>query len=529
MIRKIFFLCSLLLVAVSPLKAQDDPKAAGAAIDTIVRVFSEAEIVDRFVADIYKKFEKDTKKGPILAARIAKAYYNYVMVPGNPTPQYHRRDVPKALEYLNKAIALDPKYAQSYLVASDIFYNEAKIDTALIWLDKGIAENPTDSSLYIESAKLLAFSDPDAAVQKLMVLKERDSTFQVDLQLGRLYYRLYDKHGKLPMAEMATAYGRVFDSADRSKMTLYDMSYYCMGLQFANDLGSERFVKLYDVTNYGMEIFPKDFAMKHFHLLGCLNTEKWDDGLKTMDVMKAMPDSVKKFQTDDYLWYASCLAGAKHYKEAISQFEYVLSMDDVEENRRNQAQVAINNTIGKQVDELVDMGDYEQAVAIIEPAVQKTRDNGNQNDNLVNKFGRLYLTWASELNGTEKQDAIKKAVKVYAEGAEHSDLNASMFLYQCIQNCEAFDSETDYKNSYGLPYASKMIALLATKNDIDNAERARLVRAYQYMMRYEYFNGFVFQKKKKSKGVALEYAYNVLELDPTDALAQRFISVLGGK
>ena len=174
MIRKIFFICSLMLMAVAPMQAQDDPKAAGAAIDTIIRVFSEYEIVDRFVADIYKKFEKDEKKGPVLAARIAKAYYNYVMQPGNPTPQFHRRDVPKAFEYRNKAIALDPKYAQSYLVASDIFYNEAKIDTALIWLDKGIAANPTDSSLYIESAKLLAFSDPDAAVQKLMVLRQRD-------------------------------------------------------------------------------------------------------------------------------------------------------------------------------------------------------------------------------------------------------------------------------------------------------------------------------------------------------------------
>jgi tetratricopeptide (TPR) repeat protein len=179
----------MLLLVLAPVNAQDDEKAAGAAIDTIIRVFSEYEIVDRFVADIYSKYEKDKVKAPILAARIAKAYYNYVMVPGNPTPQFHRRDVAKAFEYLDKAIAIDPKYPQSYLVASDIFYNEAKIDTALIWLDKGIEANPTDSSLYIESAKLLCFSNRDAAVQKLMVLKERDSTFQVDLQLGRLFYK----------------------------------------------------------------------------------------------------------------------------------------------------------------------------------------------------------------------------------------------------------------------------------------------------------------------------------------------------
>ena len=36
MVRKIFFLCSLVLLAVSPVKAQDDVKAAGAAIHQVL-------------------------------------------------------------------------------------------------------------------------------------------------------------------------------------------------------------------------------------------------------------------------------------------------------------------------------------------------------------------------------------------------------------------------------------------------------------------------------------------------------------
>ncbi len=523
MIRKIFFLCSLLLVAVSPLKAQDDPKAAGAAIDTIVRVFSEAEIVDRFVADIYKKFEKDTKKGPILAARIAKAYYNYVMVPGNPTPQYHRRDVPKALEYLNKAIALDPKYAQSYLVASDIFYNEAKIDTALIWLDKGIAENPTDSSLYIESAKLLAFSDPDAAIQKLMVLKERDSTFQVDLQLGRLYYKLYSDHGKLPMNEMASSYVKVYDSSDREKMSLGDLGALSLALQWANEMGNERFQKLYDVTKYGLGIYPKDFGLHRYFLLGCMNTERWDEGIKTGEAMFLMPDSVKKINGDDYVWYATCLAGAKRYSDAIANYEHVLNMEEATSTNKAQAENAIVRTINSQVKELSDMGDYDKAIAIVEPALQKSRDQGKQNDQLVLAYAKIYQSWATELNGEERLDAIRKMVKIYEEAVPYSELNASLFLYYCCQYAGAY-LDSDFKKELGLPYAKQLITLLGSKADLDNSERAFLTLAYRYMMLYEYLFNYAEKKIKSAKKTSLAYADKILDIDPTNADALNFIS-----
>ncbi|MCR5513484.1 MAG: hypothetical protein K6F43_07980 [Prevotella sp.] len=519
MIRKIIFLCSMLLLVVAPVKAQDDEKAAGAAIDTIIRVFSEYEIVDRFVADIYSKYEKDKVKAPILAARIAKAYYNYVMVPGNPTPQFHRRDVAKAFEYLDKAIAIDPKYPQSYLVASDIFYNEAKIDTALIWLDKGIEANPTDSSLYIESAKLLAFNDPEAAVNKLMVLKQRDSTFQVDLQLGRLYYKLYSDHGQLPMKELAETYGRVYDSADRQLLNLGDLGAFSLGLQWASELGDERFAKLYEVTSYGIDLFPKDFGLRKFMLVGCMNTKKWDEGIKTAEFMFAMPDSVKKIDADDYLYYATCLAGKKRYADAIAQYEHVLTMDDASATKKSQADRAIVSTVSTQVGELRQMGDYDQAIAIIEPMVQRNRDKDAQNDNLMIAYATIYTDWAAELNGQERLDAIRNAVKVFDEAATHSELNANMFLHRCCYYSMALDPEL--KQGLGMPYAQKLVTNLGSKRDLESGEKRYLLLGYEYMMRHEYFI-------KKNKKAAISWADKMLDVDPTNELALRFITALGG-
>ena len=514
MMRKILFLI-ISMVAVLPVKAQDDVKAAGAAIDSIIRIFPNYEIVDKFVADIFKKNEKSV----YLAARIGKAYYNYVMVPGNPTPQYHRRDVAKAFEYLNKAIELDPKYPDTYLVASDIFFNEAKIDTALIWLDKGIAANPTDSSLYIESAKLLAFSDPDAAVEKLMTLKQRDSTFQVDLQLGRLYYKLYSDHGKLPMKELAESYGKVYDSPDRGQMNLGDLGAYSLGLQWASDLGEERFNKLYEVTTYGVAQFPKDFGLRKFMLVGCMNTKKWDEGIKTAEYMFAMPDSVRKTDADDYLYYATCLAGAKRYADAIAQYEHVLAMDDLSENKRYQADRAIVSTITTQVGELRQMGDYDKAIAIIEPMVQRYRDKDKQNDNLMIAYATIYTDWAAELNGVERMDAIRNAVKVFDEAANHSELNANMFLQRCCYYSMALDPEL--KEGLGMPYAQKLVDNLGGRRDLEAGEKRYLLLGYEYMMRHEYFI-------KKNKKAALAWADKMLDVDPTNELALRFITALGG-
>lgn len=511
MFRKLFSLLTIILMTTSPAAAQDNEVAAAAALDSVIRIFSHYDIVDNFVDEVFKKH----KKSASMATRIAKSYYSFVENPETKQRTYYRRDLPRAFSYIDKALAINPKYSKAYIVASDIFFNEAKLDTAQMWLDKGIAVNPTDSALYIESAKLLAFTDPDAAVKKLMVLKQRDSTFQVDLQLGRLYYNLYDKHGKLPMVEMATAYGKVFDSNDRSKLTLYDLSYFCMGLQFAGDLGNDRFSKLYEVTAYGIEQYPKDFGLYHFHLLGCLNTQNYDEGIETMEKMKALPDSVKKLKDDDYLWYGSCLSGAKRYDDAIAQYEYVLAMNNAGEDRKTQAENAIVNTVRSQVKELTNMGDYDKAVAIIEPIVQRYRDKDKQNDFLMIAYATIYTDWAAELNGVERMDAIRNAVKVFDEAANHSELNANMFLQRCCYYSMALDPEL--KDGLGMPYAQKLVENLGGKKDLEASEKNYLLLGYEYMLRHEYFI-------KKNKKAAIAWANRMLDVDEMNEMALNFVS-----
>lgn len=520
MMRKLFIY--ILFAVAMPAAAQSDMKAAGAAIDSVIRIFPNFEIVDKFVADIFKKNEKSAP----LAARIGKAYYNYVLKPGAKQPTYHRRDVTKALEYFDKAVTIDPKYAQTYLYLSDMYYWEAKIDTALIWLDKGIAANPTDSALYIESAKLLCFSNPDAAVEKLMTLKQRDSTFQVDLQLGRLYFELYDKHGKRPMAEMATAYGKVYDSPDRDKLTLGDLGKYGYALRWALDYGegNERFDRLYEGMSYGLSRFPDNYGLKHFLLYGCTQSRRWDEGIKAAKLIFPMPDSVKTYKVDDYLWYATCLSGKKQYAEAITEFERVQSMADATANQKLTAENLVDQTLSGQVKDFCDLGEFEQAAAVIEPYVIRSRENGKQNDALVNTYAKIYTDWAEELNGQEKIDVIAKGVKVFADAVPYaSETNLPVFLYYALAYSAAY-LDPKFEKDLGLPYAEQLISLLGTKDDLSASRKSFLVQAYRYMMMYE-----VYKERKNYKKAAMAYANKILDLDSTNADALRIMNYLSGK
>ena len=510
MVRKLFFLLTISLFFVRPAVAQTDEYATAAALDTIIRVFPHFEVVDRFVDEVFKK----NKKNASLATRIAKSYYSYVENPDTKQRTFHRRDTARAFEYINKALDINAKFSKAYILASDILYDEGRRDDALQLLDKGIAVNPLDSSLYIASAKLLAYTSTEAAVAKLKLLKERNPLYCVDLQLGRLYYDLYNNHGQLPMNEMATSYGKVYDGNDRALMNKGDYGAFSMALQWADQI-EDRFNKQYEVTNDGIEKFPDDFGLRQFHLNSCWALQKWEEGASTAEFMFAMPDSVKKVDAIDHQRYADCLVGMKRYDEGIAQYESIQMMDNASANQKQQAENSIVKAVSAQVDELRKMGEYDKAIALVEPLVQRYREKGKQNDYLMIAYATIYTDWATELNGVERMDAIRNAVKVFEEAANHSELNANMFLHRCCYYSMALDPEL--KDGLGKPYAQKLVENLGGKRDLEAGEKNYLLLAYEYMLRYEYFIN-------KNKKAALAWADRMLDVDPMNEVALNFVS-----
>ena len=165
----IALLIVVLTAIATNVQAQDDERALGAAADTIIRTETRDYIVNRIVENVYQSHPTAS-----LATRLAKAYYNYNQNSETRERMFHKNDTTHAFLFIRRALELDPKYAPAYVLASDILDYAGQRDVAMQWLENGIAQNPTDSSLYIASAMLLAYTDSEAAVAKLKLLKEKD-------------------------------------------------------------------------------------------------------------------------------------------------------------------------------------------------------------------------------------------------------------------------------------------------------------------------------------------------------------------
>lgn len=509
--KKALFL-SLFFAFSAMAHAQNDERALAAAIDSIVRIYTEADIVNKFVDEIFEKH-----KSAYLATRIAKSYYNYNKVDPPVFRDFHRRDTVNSFKYINRSIAIDPKYAEAYILASDILsYEKASTggrEEAMLWLNRGIAANPTDSSLYIASAEVLAFSDEAAAVAKLEELRKQDPNFPVDLQLGRMYYRLYDHGGSIDelmefIKKMVVYYGKV----NKEIMTIGDLSAYAMSLQFTNN-----FDECYEVSSYALEKAPDDFGLNGFLLSAAVRLKKWNESIKAANkLMQIEPNKVTPVQ---YIQYGSALSGAKRYDEALKQFDHVLNMEEASENNKATANNQINNTIVAMCDEHVKMGEYSEAFSMYEKYIAERRAAGHLDAYLIGMYANAYVEQSKELNGEERIDVLLKADRIYemlVQEVPSSDIVGTFYRFSIRKSIDS-----DNERGLLLPMAEQLVSLILSKpqGEIDKHIN-RLADAYMQMLRY-----YAIVKTNKPK--ALEYADKILELDPTNSSALKIKEIYG--
>ena len=491
-------------------QAQDDERALGAAVDTIVRTGRYEKIVDDIVEKVYQGHPTAS-----FATRIAKAYYNYNQNAETRERMFHKNDTARAFLFIKRALELDPKYAPAYVLASDILDYAGQRDVAMQWLDNGIAQNPTDSSLYIASAMLLAYTDSEAAVAKLKLLKEKDPNFPVDLQLGRLYYELWNRGGVQPYQEMADAYSK----ANMDDMTQGDLDAFTFSLYATNQTD-----KLYEVSNFGVAKYPESFMLNQnlfYGLLGLCQqgANRWGEAVVAANKFFSIADS-SQITPLHYIRYGEALNGDKQYSQAIAVYEKILEMPSASENNIYTANNHIATSISSQADEARKAGDYDKAVSIIKPYVEKYHAMGKQNDLLVSSYARIYMVQSVDLEGAAKEAVLMKADKIFEDAIPNTKDNDDMFVYQRFVIRTQLDPERE--KALALPFAQETIRVTQTKKNLSRGQIARLCSAYLYMVQLEFFN-------RNNRKAALEYADKVLDVDPTNETALKFISALGGK
>lgn len=504
----IALLIVILMAIATNVQAQDDERALGAAADTIIRTETRDYIVNRIVENVYQSHPTAS-----LATRLAKAYYNYNENSETKERMFHKNDTAHAFLFIKRALELDPKYAPAYVLASDILNYAGQRDVAMQWLDNGIAQNPTDSSLYIASAMLLAYTDSEAAVAKLKLLKEKDPNFPVDLQLGRLYYELWNRGGVQPYQEMADAYSK----ANMADMTQGDLDAFSFSLYATNQTD-----RLYEVSNYGVSKYPESFMLNQnlfYGLLGLCQqgANRWGEAIAAANKFFSIADSAQ-ITPLHYIRYGEALNGDKQYAQAIAVYEKILEMPNATENNIYTANNHIATSISSQADEARKAGDYDKAVAIIKPYVEKYNAQGKQNDLLVNSYARIYMVQSVDLEGAAKEDALMKADKIYADAIPNTKDNDDAFAYQRY----VIHSQLDPTKEKGLaiPYINEVIRIIQSKKEMGRGQKARLVSVYLYLC--------VYNLGKNKKAVA-EYADKIMDLDPTNEDAPKFAAWAAGK
>jgi tetratricopeptide (TPR) repeat protein len=426
---------------------------------------------------------------------------------------FHRRDTVNAFKYINRSIAIDPKYAEAYVLASDILSFENGADgkkEALNWLNRGIAANPTDSSLYITSAELLAITDADAAVNKLKELKEKDPNFPVDLQLGRLYYQLWDKHGMEPYAEMAASY----DKVRKEDMTVGDLEAYSFALYATNQID-----KMYDVSAYGAKIAPESFMLKLNEFYGLLGLKKFSEAVVAGEnfIKNTAPS---KLQPIHYLRYGEALNGVKRYEEAIAQYDFVLKMENASENNITTAYNHIASTMEAKVNDYIKDGDYQTAASVYEEFLNSRRAINKVDASMLSMYAGIYMSWAKKLSGPEQKDTYMKADAIYTEMGEKFPKFDDLAYANRMQIRTTLDPE--FEEGLAIPFAENLAKIILAKgSDLTDGQTKRLVSAYWVQCYYYAANA-----KKKNKALCLSFADKILDIDPTNAQALKIYEIV---
>lgn len=511
---RIVILTILLMGMGTGVQAQDDERALGAATDTICRIWGVTK--KQYVYRIVEKVFEDHPTASF-ATRIAKAFYSYNENSETHVRDFHISDTVAAFRYIRRSIELDPKYAEAYVVASDILDYDRKDDEAMRWLDEGVKHNPSDPSLYMAQAKLLAVKDEQGAVAKIEEIRKHDPKFPVDLELARMYYKLMDRGGssqeRVAFCEKMVGY---YGKANINDMNAGDLGAYALGISVTLAYHNELRDKWYEISTYGVQKFPEDLAMRKYLLYACRSCEKWDEGIVAGNTYFSMIDSTK-IQALDFIHYGTCLRSVKRYDEAIAQYEKALNMDNTADVMKQQAENSIATTISAQVDEVRKAGDYQKAITIIKPYIDKNNAAGKQNDYLMSAYAKIYTDWAADLSGTEQEDAIRKAVSILDEASKKSELNTNLFIYQCCYNSMKIDREL--KNGLAMPYAQTLVNKLDGKDNLASNDRAFLLLGYECMMRNELFNN-------NNKKGAIAWAEKMLDVDPSNQTALQFVTAL---
>ena len=424
-----FLTCCLSLTSL-PVQAQNDLEALGAAIDTIQwsRRFTNLSFAaDGFLEELADKHKKNAK----LLYLIAQSYFYYTeqVIENNGKKErqynYAKDDTTHAFKYIRMAIEADPTYTRPYILAGDIMRVNGKMDEVMSWFERGLAANPTDSTIIRAQFKMQArIGDIQNAIAKLEEMRAKSPDFPVEIEVARLYRDRYlDEGGE----EIATAGIEWYDKVKEEAITAGDLVWYVSALPnvaYARAKNESRKVqqaafkaaqtKALNMAENGCQRYPKNFALHQSAMRLMVDLDRYDDALKMYEIMQTC-DKYKDEPRDHY-YLSQAYTGLKRLDDAMKELAISETMPGATENDANRASRQRYTITNLRAQELAKAGKYDEAIAMYKALMdERLKEKGKLDASNYRDYAQYYLMKAQAYSGDEKIAILRQTDNIYVD------------------------------------------------------------------------------------------------------------------
>ena len=401
-----------------PLKAQTDADALTAAVDTIVRKYSQhGDVVDRIIDEVYQK----NKTNAELLAKIAKCYYSYFIDNNEGTIQtkFQTNDTARAFKFIYRALEADKACAAAYILGADIITREEK-DRAKAeeWYKKGIEANPNSQDLAIAYSLFRATDDMDAAIAELQKKGESDPTFNANLEIGRMYLKMNEITGD---PNYLVKCGPYFLKCRLEALSDDDLKFFLIALDQAQLWGNLR-----TASAYGIKKLPGTYSITSYYFKSLVQEKEWDEALNAYQLLKKC-ENYKEDPTNEAL-LGNVLSGQKRYNEALEQYEKALNMEGATNSAKAIANNGIKNTINDQLKVLIEQDKYEEAAEFYKEFINRRKAEGKLDGAIYNNYANIFIQQSNKLTGEAKAEAFRKAGAIYKEWIENETIVSNIAI-----------------------------------------------------------------------------------------------------
>lgn len=508
-IRKIVMLLALLLLAATTAQAQksralnvSDNDAAIKAISNILAKYSGRKEMDDFINDICAKNKKD----PYLYTGIANAYWYKSGV----------SDSTHAFQYIDKALALNPKYAPAYLLKGEIWWGLEDSTKAIGFYNKAIEADPTYVKAYDYIINIKRYEDREGTIALIKKMGEAIPNYPVNLKIANTYVNstkgsdLNTAKDYYAIAERDSMQERDF----QNEASLYNAI-------ASNSSGVEKlnaYLKMLAIGEEGLQRYPQSFALLYVAMIGATNSHKNpnmeervandDKAVKYGEMLLVAPGADTLLAANHYQLYAQALMNKGLYEKSISTFKTMLDDPKSTDDMRNFA-------IGKIADAYAKLGEYDKADKEYQTFIASLEKNGTLDFYYLHNYAQMYVTKSEECVGQEKMAALQKAVDIYDEASVKFVSNAA-YCYWTEIRMLLDDVFGGVESGKFVGVANKLCNLMQAKANLEDNDK-------YYWAKTSYYLAYYYYKVKNNTKLAKPYWMKVYELEPDNETAKNVL------